>query len=170
MIGDPRRWGSHWPALFAAVRCTDGPIVEFGAGWGSTPLLAVIRGDRYVLTVETDMAWARKFRDLTSAGHDIEIVGDAARSMAFAREHWSVALVDSLPDEQRPELAERIAKTADVVIVHDVQQAELRPWWTSTRTWPCVLTVGDDPATGIGTADARLLGRIARTVAAIESP
>lgn len=160
MIGDVRRWGSHWPALVAAVTQTRGPILELGAGWTSTPLLASIRGNRPLLTVESDLRWANTFRPLAMNGHDIIVVSEKwPESEYFWGKRWSVALVDSQPDELRGTLAERLTAT-DVVIVHDVQQPEIAPWWARTKAWPHRHSFGLDPMTGILTNDRALLDRI----------
>lgn len=56
-------WASHQYPLIQAVMHTTGPIVEFGCGNYSTPLLSVIarRTGRQFVMVSSDREWAQAF-------------------------------------------------------------------------------------------------------------
>lgn len=122
---------SHYPILAAAVARTTGPILELGAGEGSTPLLHYT--GREVLTVDTDASWLETFAGYRSRMHAFEIVGpvgDDALPMVtrmiagwnawrIPNRPWSVAFIDCAPGEARHELAIRLAEKATYVVCHD---------------------------------------------------
>jgi hypothetical protein len=116
---------THRRALCEAVLRTRGPIVELGAGDGSTPALhevAVATG-RCIWTFDHDAAWVSRFLPLRCEHHFVARVrcwDDCPLETQF----WSVAFVDHAPAERRVIDIRRLAYRAEVVVVHDTEAAE----------------------------------------------
>jgi hypothetical protein len=106
--------GSFMPAFRWVVERTDGPILELGGGYFSTPFLAEQhRSGRLVCTYEFDASWAEQLR--ARFPHRITDV--------LPQGHWSVVLVDCEGWSRLPYFR-ALAPRADVFVVHDSQD----PW------------------------------------------
>jgi hypothetical protein len=121
-------WGSHAHALINAFLSTDGPVLEFGAGHFSTPLLhslcAVAR--RPLLTLESDEAWLAPFANLMTEGHELRLMPewDSWRPV-LAERPWSLVFVDHSSDGDRLAVVEA-ARASAVVVLHDSQRPKFR--------------------------------------------
>lgn len=69
--------GSHQRCLLAAALRTEGPILELGVGWYSTPLLHEIATvqKRKLYTFDNQPYWLPSFKPLQCEHHDIICVG-----------------------------------------------------------------------------------------------
>jgi hypothetical protein len=118
-------YGTHQQALIAAVMRTTGPVVEFGAGYYSTPVLHEICGvqGRHLVTLEQDQEWIDRFTRFRADHHEVLLVEDWALSPA-ADLTWSVALVDHAPAWARVGVLDRLWRSGtQFVVVHDTEGA-----------------------------------------------
>ncbi len=130
---------SHLPVLGAVLAKLSGPVLELGAGNGSTPLVHYMSAasGRYVLTAESDDAWLGKFRHYHYPGrHDFRIVrggetvtehieGWVKFCVAAAKSHyWSVCFVDQAPGEARVPCIEVLKNRVSAFVVHDFEADE----------------------------------------------
>lgn len=131
---------SHMPVLAAAVAMSDGPVIEFGTGWGSTPMLHMMCGmrGRFLVSMDTDEAWARTFGDgyFCPRRHEfkvlapatlgvvkrVELVEEYARSMAQACQ-WGVVFVDCAPGEARGRVVMAFKGRAKWIVAHDYDES-----------------------------------------------
>jgi len=119
-------YSTHQPVLFEAVMRTTGPVVEFGCGYGSTPMLHELckEGEesdgRNLLSLESDPEYYVQFLHLRSETHKLELVTDwptvAAR---VAQSDWDVAFIDNAPWEMRVIAVEALKDKARYVVLHD---------------------------------------------------
>jgi len=113
--------GTHLPVLMRAVEMTSGPIVEFGAGFFSTPYLhwQAYLQRRKLVTFENNLEFIKLFDRYQTDGHQIIPVTDWD-AIDLSGE-WSVALIDHAPKERRIEEIKRLANTCDYLVIHDTQ-------------------------------------------------
>lgn len=80
MSQEINQWGSHLPALIAAVTNTDGPIVECGTGENSTPALHDLSAywGRPLYSYESDAAWFSRFKGKGGDLHRLSLIADWA--------------------------------------------------------------------------------------------
>lgn len=110
---------SHLPLLAAAVHVTSGPVLELGAGLGSTYLLHGLCGSmrRKLVTVESDAAWLARFANYGRTWHAFRKVDTYLALPEYAQE-WGLAFVDHGLYEQRG-LSILALKHVPVLVVHD---------------------------------------------------
>lgn len=122
------RSATHIPVLLACLERVRGPILEFGTGWYSTPLIHAfsVRG-RLAVSVESNRRWHRRMLDLVNhrnrvgQRHQLVHVTDYGEVDLSAR-RWGVVFVDHAPWGRRCVELERLAKCrVDVVVLHDSQ-------------------------------------------------
>lgn len=122
-------YGTHLPALMAAVERTNGPIVEFGCGYYSTLVLHEFcrQSKRRLVSAETDMEWLNKFINLRDdySWHEFYHVTDWD---VFQRDIirtssvlWGVAFVDHKPGERRAVDIQLLRQHARLIVVHDTE-------------------------------------------------
>lgn len=109
---------THLQALVWALYRTDGPILELGVGWYSTPLLAGVAEvtGRRVICVEGNrhwFAWAEQRFD-----GRVMVVSPVDGIHAFELT-WGLVLVDHGDGARRAESVHRYRRTC--VVVHDTQ-------------------------------------------------
>lgn len=138
-------WNNHRPLLMAACLVTEGTILEYGAGDGSTPLLHEysLSTGRAVMTLESNPSWGQRMRRLwagptKAARHGLkewqsaeEMARDLAELYATAGEvetrvperivllPASVALIDHAPSERRVVDILALADRVDYLVIHD---------------------------------------------------
>ena len=115
-------YGTHRPALCEAIVRTTGPILELGMGDSSTLALhdlAEATG-RNVCSYDHDASWVARYTELRSAHHQIEQVG-SWDACPIESTRWAVVLVDHAPAARRIVDIERLAKHAEVIVVHDTE-------------------------------------------------
>jgi len=128
----PDGFATHLPLLTACVLATDGPVIELGCGFWSTPILHELcspfpghRDGRRLLTCCANADWLGRFsRQLATDEHFFLAVDPDADGAGWARlpeidHNWDVALVDHAPPGRRKHDLMRLADTARLVVVHD---------------------------------------------------
>ena len=115
--------GTHVPVLLAAVDATTGPVVEFGTGYNSTPVLhdRVAGRGRRLLSLEADPTWLTRSAGLEAGLHELPLVDSWEIELARPEwdEPWSVVFVDQSGWKARAETVRRVALSAELVVVHD---------------------------------------------------
>jgi len=110
-----KEWTSHIPLLIKVMQKTSGPVLELGAGPGSTPLL-------YWMCFDQD-------REFTSYDSNKEYVDTLAK---FGVKHvesfdevevkkYDVVFIDSAPPERRHIDVERF-QDSNYIVIHDSQR------------------------------------------------
>lgn len=122
---------SHFPFLASAIQQTTGPILECGAGWGSTPLIHYMANGRNVVTVETDKDWLSRFNGYRTMTHTLERLSpetldhhalieawtEYAKRVSTVR--WGVVFLDQAPGESRVPVATVLKHSAEFIVCHD---------------------------------------------------
>ncbi len=143
-------YSTHQALLVAALAHTDGPIIEMGGGWYSTPLISSfsVASQRRALTIETGEYVFNLLNGLATdlhevlflPGFDFDQIGKFAprqgRSLASyvnLQENFlatlshrdlgmvSVAFVDQAPGFLRVPAIEYFADKAEYIIMHDTE-------------------------------------------------
>ena len=120
-----RQYATHLPVLAALCSVVrDGPIVELGGGYFSSPLLHWICFDRQrrLLTLETEEDTLRLLVNFNRGHHEIRRVDDW--DAVDLSGPWSIAFVDHRPADRRGRDVERLADAADYIIVHDTDEKD----------------------------------------------
>lgn len=117
-------FSTHLPYLLKAVELTEGPVLELGAGEGSTPALhEACKGRRLLVTVENNVEYIEKFAQLASEDHKFEhLVDPATTEWLSADKKWGVVFVDHMPGETRGRAIQLAAHSADYICVHDTEE------------------------------------------------
>lgn len=113
---------SHVPVLAAALAKTTGPVLEFGIGYGSTPLLHAmcqVQGRR-LTSFDNNLQWVEEFKSLECDGHSLHWVDNWEYRPSGVRH--GVAFVDFAPGELRKNLALRVKSDAQFILLHDALQ------------------------------------------------
>ena len=139
-LHDP--FATHQPVLYEAVLCTTGPVIEFGCGHGSTPMLHHLctRQNRKLLTLDTDKEWLDKFTGYATPQHafihvdnwDAALIGDDR-----VVEPCDVAFVDQAPFEARYYTILAIRNTAKFIVLHDCDYFPDREMLGTTQVAIC---------------------------------
>lgn len=109
-------WINHRPLLYVAAVLTNGPIVEFGAGLGSTYLLHKFCKDqvRAFISYDNNEAWVNAF----PAGL-VSLVYNWNEDRLY--NPCGLAFIDHAPGEHRKVAVEKFKGLADVIVVHDTE-------------------------------------------------
>lgn len=115
-------WGSHRRLLFEALEATKHlkkPVIELGAGEGSTPFIRQYCKDEDLkfFSYETSREWATKMNSLFVSDWDAQI---------FWRSQYGVCLLDCAPGEYRKVALMKIL--AEIIIIHDSEP----PGWNAS--------------------------------------
>lgn len=122
LSGTPEGYATHARVLGQCVKMTSGPILECGAGMGSTPLLhALSDGKRRVVTLDSEDSWCRKFAHLATPWHMIARVDDW-NQFPWEATRWSVALIDQHPVSARLVAISALMDNCDLIVVHDTEE------------------------------------------------
>lgn len=136
-------WGSHVPALAAAVANTTGNMLELGCGDYSTPLIHALRGERFVLSAEHDAKWLERFANLHQPGaHHVIPVPDWDAflvSQGVAERPWGLIICDHAPGDRRAPDLRALANLGEVVLAHDTD-ASCYGWGDVWRVFSWVYT------------------------------
>jgi predicted O-methyltransferase YrrM len=113
--------GSHLPILIKLVLMTDGPILELGTGFFSTPALHWLCAEkkRKLVSYDSSEKYIEVAKNYLADFHEVHLVNDWSK--IDISQHWSVVLVDHAPGEQRKLEMARVANNADYVVVHDTE-------------------------------------------------
>lgn len=113
---DPLAWGSHLPALLAAVGASEGPVLELGVGHFSTPALHALCGamNRMLASVETDEKWMAEFKPTyKNKWHGFATFIPPVHN-------WGCVFIDDSPGgERRAHSFKMLIQHAEFVVVHD---------------------------------------------------
>lgn len=119
------QWGSHLPSLMWCLSTTVGNVIELGVGHFSTPVLHnFCEGQqRKLISLESDRAWFDSFSHYSSTYHQLYHVDYWQDVPDYAKERWSVALIDNSPGgERRAQDFKSFLPTAMFVLVHDYER------------------------------------------------
>jgi hypothetical protein len=113
--------GTHLEALaWAAGQLGPGAVLEVGSGYWSTPWLHgwCEAQDRWLLTVETEAAWAVEMRKLfADEGHEVRVL---PRGHAELPEDFALVLIDGI-SEDRALWLDALEHTRARVVLHDTE-------------------------------------------------
>jgi hypothetical protein len=116
-------FATHQPVLYEAATRVSKPVIEFGAGEGSTRMLHEICAERglELVTLDSDAEWLDRYRtELTTPTHSFRLVEDWNAEIDEAEQRdWGLIFIDQGSWEARAETAKRLAHKADYLIVHD---------------------------------------------------
>lgn len=115
------------PVLADTVSRTTGPVLELGAGAGSTPLLhAMLANRRPLVTFETNEAWHKKVSAFTGYRHEIHLIpetDDGWESIynhpLVSSEYFGVVLIDHLPVARRKVDIARLQFQCEFMVICD---------------------------------------------------
>jgi hypothetical protein len=115
-IADYSSWDDHRPLLWLALeetRYSQFPVIELGAGGGSTPYLRQYCSDnsRQFISYDYNREWA------DSMGSNLI----TNWSTADIYKRCSVLLVDHSPGEHRHEAIAIMKDLADIIVIHDTE-------------------------------------------------
>ena len=112
-------YGTHLPALIAAVLYLNGDVVEMGSGHFSTPILHEIlkNTNRKLYTYDHDAKWLDNFLYLETKNHTLKLV-----------QNWDdiiipkcdILFIDHAPALQRQKDIIKY-KTTPIIVVHDTE-------------------------------------------------
>jgi hypothetical protein len=144
-------FSTHQPLLVAAMLNTQGPILEMGGGYYSTPIVSAFANAqrREAHTIETGAAVYELLKRFSSpfhkiwpvSGYDFAADGrfmpraDTTRAQYIAiqsrfltdfrnesPQRWSVVFIDQAPGYLRVPAIEHFADTADFIVTHDTEE------------------------------------------------
>lgn len=113
------RYGSHLPVLIRAVALTDGPILEMGMGYASSPFLhfACVTTKRPLVSYENDPEYFQFAKDFRAGFHEVHCISNWAK--ADIEKPWDVALIDHVPGWRRKTDVRRLAPFVKYLVIHD---------------------------------------------------
>lgn len=117
-------YSTHQVPLISAVLQTEGPVVEFGMGHYSTPILHELCKDRPLLSFDASLEWAEQFSYLQSETHQFACCKDHDWTQfdkwVDEHDHYGVVLIDHGDDVSlRKRDILRLADRATFIVVHD---------------------------------------------------
>lgn len=120
-IGKIDNWCSHRLLLWGALQATEGHVVEFGIGPGSTSMLDEYCRDngRMLFSYENNKEWFDKYAYMHSGYHYMNFVEQWDDAIAKHREPVGVAFIDNAPGERRRYDIALFCNIAQIVVVHD---------------------------------------------------
>lgn len=116
---------SHVPLLVASCLKTTGPVLELGAGFGSTFALHAICAEtqRMLVTLESSLTWLREFEYYKRPWHRFRHVKSFIGLKEYDEE-WEMAFIDhGILGERGPALWG--VRNVPVIVVHDTNHEEL---------------------------------------------
>lgn len=123
---DENLWSSYFPALWAAVGATTGPVLELGIGDLSTPSLHALCGaqGRELVSVEDNKEWFDRFATKYFNNLHRIIHSEYLEFLPYLVErNWGVSFIDSSPGgKMRAELFKALIPVSDFVVCHDFWQ------------------------------------------------
>jgi len=104
---------NHRLLLWCALNVTDGNVVEFGSGWGSTSYLREYckQSGRSFETYDNGEEWAKLHKSTFVPDNNWESINPKG----------SVILIDHAPGEQRHIDIKRLVDNFDIFVVHDTE-------------------------------------------------
>ncbi len=114
--------GSHLPILIKLVQMTNGPILELGVGYCSSPFLhwACFPTRRRLVSYENDPRAYPYARSWIADFHEVHCITDW--DSIDISEPWTIGFVDHHPNPRRQEEVKRLLH-ADYVVLHDSESS-----------------------------------------------
>lgn len=130
---------SYTSLLIKAVQMSDGPVLELGAGFFSTPLLhwLCIEKKRRLITYEDNKEFYEYARQFRSKNHRIVLVTDWDK--INIENNWGAVLVDHSRERRIIETL-RLKDYADYIVLHDTNRPkykyeEVLPYFKEIYQW-----------------------------------
>ena len=113
------RAGSHLPLLIELVRKSEGPILELGTGFYSTPILHWLCAEmgRKLVSYESSEDYFAVARNYIADFHEVNFVEDWSK--VDLSSHWGLVFADHYPASQRIKEIVRVVDNADYIVAHD---------------------------------------------------
>lgn len=104
-------WENHRVLLWLSLNLTEGPVIEFGSGNGSTPYLRAYCKDknRAFYSYDSNKEWAA-----TCGSECVESWDDP-----LLYKPCGAVLIDHAPGEHRYIAVQKFAGMADIIVIHD---------------------------------------------------
>ena len=132
---NPANYSSHIPVLLYALGITEGPVLEMGVGFFSTPLihwLCVPHG-RKVMSMDNNKQFCDSLKPFAGPLHEIELVRDWEGTKI--KQPWGLAFVDHEPPKRRKIDVARLAEHARLIVLHDTSPEQNRVF-EYDEVWP----------------------------------
>lgn len=143
---------THQHILYEMAMRTKGPIIEFGCGYYSTPMLHEIckKSGRILISLDDDVEWLQKFTDKyrndgydesNSGWHKFFLVPNKDTTDSNSCRHWDklwddfeplreirfdICFIDQAPFEARLGTLLRLKEISRYIIVHDCDDLPMR--------------------------------------------
>jgi hypothetical protein len=152
-------FATHMPVLLAFLEHTNGPVLELGSGWFSTPIVSAFATDRLVRTIETNPEWYVRvaglgiYQPITQHRHQFLFVPDYNDAMILDQQ-WDVVILDHEPPPRRGHDALVLRDRCRFMIGHDSEHPDyryaeafdqFRYRFTDSRRLPWTTVVSDEP-------------------------
>lgn len=130
---------THQPVLYEMAMRTDGPIIEFGCGYGSTDLLHELcrKNKRLLISLDDDAEWLNRFKEKyreDSEWHRFFFVSGKPFKESDSAQHWidfmntcdllqtgyfDICFIDQHPWQARVETVKFMKDKAKFFVLHD---------------------------------------------------
>lgn len=123
-------WNNHLPLLLLGLHKSNGLVIEFGSGEGSTRRLRDYCKEhgRPFESWESNKEWAEKTGACIALDWDILVV-------LLAKKHHGLIFIDHAPGERRHLDAIALANAADILVLHDTEEGGAGNYMWS-KAWP----------------------------------
>lgn len=119
--------GSHLPVLIKLVEMTDGPILELGTGFCSTPFLHwACYPRRKLVSYENNPEYFDFARSFRKDFHHVYCVDDYD-DVDLESHRYNIAFLDHSPGSRRGKDILRL-KNADYIVIHDSENSNARAY------------------------------------------
>jgi len=115
--------GSHLPVLTKLMEISEGPVLELGTGFYSTPYLhwACFQQNRKLVSYDASLLYFELASGCARDFHEVYFVKDWNK--INISQHWGIALVDHEPILQRLVDIQRLANNSDYIVLHDSEES-----------------------------------------------
>lgn len=115
-------YGTHLVPLIAAVKYTNGNVLELGMGDYSTPVLHEVLKNtgRMLISVENDREWFHNFKDLSYQFHALR--NTDYKDPWLLSIQYSVIFVDNAPAPDRAKALLHFMNSTEIFVVHDTDK------------------------------------------------
>lgn len=114
---------SHLFVLVRAMEQSEGPVLEMGTGYYSTPVLHWLCGlmNRKLVSYDTEAKWAKLAKDNYENDFHTVIHLEDLDKADIENTKWGLVLIDHSPHARRPVDAHRVKNNATFVVMHDTE-------------------------------------------------
>ena len=113
-------YGSHLVALIKLMKITNGPVLEMGGGFFSTPYLHwACWPDRKLVTYDNQPKYFNEIKQYESDYHKLYLIDNWDKADISGK--WDIALIDHDRPSRRITEIEKLAQTAKYLVLHDAQ-------------------------------------------------